>query len=414
MNEPQAPATPEPQRPEDTQPSVAPAESAASTEASPSTAATPTSVPSTDLPAAAPAAAPEVPQNPHPAPPVVHNAPPTPPLPPAHMPPPITGPATHPLAAQTPSWARPPQQQPSFSPGGYTGPPPSQGFYTSPSATYPPTTQFPAPATGPTAVPAWRKPLAIGAMVAALVLGSASVGGVAGYLAADGNTTSSSSSPSTAVADGATVADVAAKVQPSVVVISTEQAEGSGVVLDTSGNILTNNHVVSTAANGRVQVKFADGTTATGRVVGTSPENDIAVVNVGASDELSPISWGDSEGLRVGDTVLALGSPLGLEGSVSAGIVSALDRSISVGSENQNPFQREAETPTTLAGLIQTDAAINSGNSGGALVNGRGELVGVNTAIATDGSGSGSIGVGFAIPSNTAKQVAEQLIAQGS
>lgn len=368
MNEPQTPATPEPQRgPAEPQPSVAPAEPAASTEASPSTAATPPSVPSHHSPATAP-----VP-------------------PPIHTPPPVTGPSTHPLATQAPVWARPPQ------PAGYTGPPPPQGYYT------------PAPVA---TVPAWRKPLAIGAMAVALILGSAGVGGIAGYLAADGEGTASASSPSTAVADGATIADVAAKVQPSVVVISTEQAEGSGVVLDTAGNILTNNHVVSTATNGHVQVKFADGTTATARVVGTSPDNDIAVINVGASDELSPISWGDAEGLRVGDTVLALGSPLGLEGSVSAGIVSALDRSISVGSENQNPFGRGSST--TLSGLIQTDAAINSGNSGGALVNGRGELVGINTAIATDGSGSGSIGVGFAIPSNTAKQVAEQLIAQGS
>ena len=396
MNEPQVPATPEPQqRPEEPQPSVAPAESAASTEASPSTAATPTSVPSNDVPER-PAAVPVPPQ--------------TIPVHPGHMPPPVTGPSSHPLAAQAPVWARP-QQPPFPQPSGYTGPPPPQGYYTGPSATYPPTSQFPPPVA---TVPAWRKPIAIGAMLVALVLGSASVGGVAGYLASDGSGTASASSPSTAVADGATIADVAAKVQPSVVVISTEQAEGSGVVLDTSGNILTNNHVVSTATNGKVQVKFADGTTATARVVGTSPENDIAVINVGASNELSPISWGDAEGLRVGDTVLALGSPLGLEGSVSAGIVSALDRSITVGSENENPFQKGSESATTLSGLIQTDAAINSGNSGGALVNGRGELVGVNTAIATDGSGSGSIGVGFAIPSNTAKSVAEQLIAQGS
>ncbi|MEV0649847.1 trypsin-like peptidase domain-containing protein [Phytomonospora sp. NPDC050363] len=398
---------------------MAPAEAAASTEALPETAATPSS--------------------PDPSPEIIH--PPSPPVPAsygpavasgaaANTPPPVTGPASHPLAAQAPMWARPAQapvpqapQRPAFPPAqgsGYSGPPPMQhhapqGFtpYGGPSAAYPPTAQFPAqPPRQQTSV--WRKPLAIGAMVAALVVGSASVGGVAGYLAAEGNEGTTASSPSTAVADGVTIADVAAKVQPSVVVISTQQAEGSGVVLDTSGNILTNNHVVSTAANGTVQVKFADGSTADAKVVGTSPDNDLAVINVGASPQLTPISWGDSEGLRVGDTVLALGSPLGLEGSVSAGIVSALDRAISVGAENENPFQRGGSTPTTLDGLIQTDAAINSGNSGGALVNGRGELVGVNTAIATDGSGSGSIGVGFAIPSNTAKSVAEQLIAQGS
>ncbi|GLZ81682.1 hypothetical protein Afil01_64890 [Actinorhabdospora filicis] len=323
------------------------------------------------------------------------------------VPPPVTGPASHPLTSQLPPvWPAAPQHaQPR--PGVSYAPPPTPGYY--PNS---PVTGYPAPAPK---TPAWRKPLAAVALIAALVVGSATAGGVAGYLAGDANASGSGShisSPSAPVANGATIADVAAAVQPSVVVITTGQAEGSGVVLDKNGNILTNNHVVSTARGNTVTVKFADGTTANARIVGTDPANDLAVINVGASEKLTPIAIGDSSSLRVGDTVLALGSPLGLEGSVSSGIVSALDRTISVGSEQESPFSRSEATK--LNGLIQTDAAINSGNSGGALVNGRGELIGINTAIATDGSSSGSIGVGFAIPSNTAKQVAEKLIAQGS
>lgn len=343
----------------------------------------------------------------------VPPAPVTPPAPPVWAqspewsrpaPPPVTGPSSHPLTAQIPPvWAAAPTPPPGVS----YGPAPTPGYY--PNS---PVTGYPAPAPK---TPAWRKPLAAVALIAALVIGSATAGGVAGYIAGDNNAAASDthiSSPSAPVANGTTIADVAAAVQPSVVVISTGQAEGSGVVLDKNGNILTNNHVVATARGNTVAVKFADGTTANARIVGTDPSNDLAVINVGASDKLTPIAIGDSGGLRVGDTVLALGSPLGLEGSVSSGIVSALNRTISVGSEQENPFGRPEATE--LNGLIQTDAAINSGNSGGALVNGRGELIGINTAIATDGSSSGSIGVGFAIPSNTAKQVAEKLIAQGS
>jgi putative serine protease PepD len=201
------------------------------------------------------------------------------------------------------------------------------------------------------------------------------------------------------------LAKVAALVQPSVVSITVEAAsgsgEGSGVVLDADGTILTNNHVVEGAAQqGRITVKLADGTTAPATLVGRDPATDLAVIKATGESDLTPITLGSSADVHVGDTVLAIGSPLGLEGTVSAGIISALHRPVNVGS-------------TTLSDAIQTDAPINPGNSGGALVDSSGRLVGINSAIATVGGGSGqagNIGVGFAIPVDAAKQVADQLV----
>ncbi|WP_203984108.1 S1C family serine protease [Sphaerisporangium rufum] len=235
----------------------------------------------------------------------------------------------------------------------------------------------------------------------------------------------------------ATVADVARAVQPSVVSITVSagsgQVEGSGVVLSTDGLILTNNHVVAEAGQGAsVKVRFSDGDTATATVVGTDPTTDLAVIRAQNVSGLTKATLGDSDRLRVGDAVLAIGSPLGLEGSVTAGIISALDRTLTVGGESQRQRpqlppgwgqdgwgqERSGDQPsggsttTTIGGAIQTDAAINPGNSGGALVDAGGRLVGINTAIATNG-GDGSIGVGFAIPINTARQVADQIIKTG-
>ncbi|WP_327085220.1 trypsin-like peptidase domain-containing protein [Nonomuraea sp. NBC_01738] len=219
-----------------------------------------------------------------------------------------------------------------------------------------------------------------------------------------------------------TVAEVAQKVQPSVVMIQGQTAGGSGVVLSEDGLILTNNHVV--AANGQgaaLTVKFSDGKTAKATVVGTDPATDLAVIKATDVSGLTKAELGNSGQLKVGDAVLAIGSPLGLDGTVTAGIVSALDRTLTVGGEEggdgQAPPGWGRQQPssggtTTIGGAIQTDAAINSGNSGGALVNAAGQLVGINTAIATAGS-TGNIGVGFAIPVNTASQVAGQLIKNG-
>ncbi|MEU6712344.1 trypsin-like peptidase domain-containing protein [Nonomuraea sp. NPDC046802] len=217
-----------------------------------------------------------------------------------------------------------------------------------------------------------------------------------------------------------TVAEVAAKVQPTVVMVQGQTGEGSGVVLSDDGLILTNNHVVVGAGQGggQMTVKFSDGKTAKATVVGTDPATDLAVIRAEGVSGLTAATLGDSDLLKVGDPVLAIGSPLGLDGSVTAGIVSALDRTLTVGGEQRQqvppgwpqPGQGQGSGVTTIGGAIQTDAAINPGNSGGALVNAAGELVGINTAIASDAAGGG---VGFAIPVNTAKQVSEQLIDSG-
>jgi len=193
------------------------------------------------------------------------------------------------------------------------------------------------------------------------------------------------------------------------------------VVTSPDGYIVTNNHVVATATGDTVTVIFADGKKATAKIVGTDPRTDLAVIKADGVSGLTAAHFGDSSKMQVGDTVLALGSPLGLEGSVTEGIISAKDRTIQSGGEDeqqtpQNPFggqqqQQPSGGRTSMSGLLQTDAPINPGNSGGALVNTNGEVIGINSAIATSGQGSGNIGLGFAIPSNKAKDVADALMA---
>ncbi|PZF86358.1 S1C family serine protease, partial [Micromonospora deserti] len=245
-----------------------------------------------------------------------------------------------------------------------------------------------------------------GVAVFALMLGSGVAGGaLALALAGDsgGITRTYSAAP---VINSADLPRIAASVQPSVVSITTGSGEGSGVILTADGYVLTNNHVVASAGGDTVRVIFADGKTAQARIVGTDPKTDLAVVKASGVSDLKPATFGDSDAMQVGDQVLALGSPLGLQGSVTAGILSARDRTIQAGSSQQDPRQGVS----SISGLLQTDAPINPGNSGGALVNTRGEVIGINTAIATAGQGSsGNIGVGFAIPSNKAKDVAGKL-----
>ncbi|WP_245651475.1 S1C family serine protease [Streptosporangium amethystogenes] len=295
--------------------------------------------------------------------------------------------------------------------------------------------EAPEKAGGPAVVPAQRGRLTAGQKIGAgLALAAMAIGGgVAGAFVAtslNGSATvvSSSGPVVSPVGNVTTVADIAQVVQPSVVSIEIRTAagggEGSGVVLSADGLILTNNHVVSAGGqagpDSQVTVKFSDGKTATAKVVGTDPATDLAVIKAEGVSDLTKASIGDSDRLKVGDSVLAIGSPLGLSGSVTAGIVSALNRTLTVGGEQgqqQLPpgwgrSQESGQSPTTIGGAIQTDAAINPGNSGGALVNAAGQVVGINTAIATNG-GEGSIGVGFAIPINTASHVAEQLIKSG-
>jgi putative serine protease PepD len=256
------------------------------------------------------------------------------------------------------------------------------------------------------------KVVALGAAAVLIAVSSGLLGGVvANALDDDAPTSTVNTRPAAAapVLDRSSLASIAAAVQPSVVSISTGSGEGSGVVLTKDGYILTNNHVVESANGDRVSVAFSNGRSAQATIVGTDPRTDLAVIKAEGVSDLRPATFGDSSSMRVGDTVLALGSPLGLQGSVTAGIVSALNRTIRTGGQQQSPLEQQPAV-RSMSGLLQTDAPINPGNSGGALVNTDGEVIGINTAIATSGQSQGNIGVGFAIPSNKAKQVADQLM----
>jgi putative serine protease PepD len=213
------------------------------------------------------------------------------------------------------------------------------------------------------------------------------------------------------------VEQVAARLLPSVVSIE-ERApdgsggEGTGVALSADGLILTNNHVVAeAAAGGTLSVTLNNGTSTSATIVGRDPVTDLAVIRAKGVSRLRPATLGRSADLRVGESVVAIGSPLGLQGSVTSGIVSALNRPVRTGAEAGT-----GDTTSTVIDAVQTDAAINPGNSGGPLVNLAGQVVGINSAIASLGSGSGqsgSIGVGFSIPIDQARAIAKQLIASG-
>ena len=269
-----------------------------------------------------------------------------------------------------------------------------------------------------------RKILVAGAAAVLIAISAGGVG-AATALAFDGNNKSpdikTGNSSVTRVVDRSSLAQIASAVQDSVVSITTESGEGSGVVLSADGYIVTNNHVVATAQGNTVTVIFSDGKKVTANIVGTDQRDDLAVVKATGVSNLKAATFGSSSKMEVGDTVLAIGSPLGLEGSVTAGIISAKDRTIQSSSEDdqqQTPFggqqqqqQGGSGTSTTMSGLLQTDAPINPGNSGGALVNTNGEVIGINSAIATQGQGSGNIGLGFAIPSDKASSIAKDLMA---
>lgn len=242
---------------------------------------------------------------------------------------------------------------------------------------------------------------------------------------ASSTTTNASTSP-TVVQGNASSPDwsaVAKAVSPSVVSIdvTTQQGSGagSGVIYDAKGHILTNNHVVGEATgSGAITVTLADGRTFGATIVGTDPSTDLAIIKLtNAPSDLTPITLGDSEALTVGAPVMAVGNPLGLSGTVTTGIVSALNRPVSTGSSTESPFGNQASADEVVTNAIQTSAAINPGNSGGALVNAQGELIGINSSIAqlgaTSGGQGGNIGIGFAIPVKEAKSIADQLIATG-
>jgi len=209
------------------------------------------------------------------------------------------------------------------------------------------------------------------------------------------------------------VAGIAQRVLPSVVSIATESdsgaGTGSGFIIDSGGMILTNNHVVDDVAlyGGEITVTLNNGQSYEGTIVGRDAPYDLAVIKI-AANNLPALQFGDSEKVAVGDSVIAIGSPLGLSGTVTLGIISAKNRAVTAGSGGSE---------SSFINALQTDAAINPGNSGGPLVDATGAVIGVNSAIASLGASSGSqlgsIGLGFAIPINQARRTAEQLIKSG-
>jgi putative serine protease PepD len=252
----------------------------------------------------------------------------------------------------------------------------------------------------------WPKRVAGGAAVLALVAVGGTTGGVLAdhYLLDNPGTaaTAGTAGSAAAVAESNNLAAIVAKVQPSIVTVMVDSANssvlGSGVVIDSTGLVLTNNHVI--ASDGTVSVRLSDGRTVPAKVVATDTGHDLALVRASGLSGLTPVTFGTNDSVAVGDSVLAFGAPLGLQNTVTSGIVSAQNRSLDTGDEK-------------LTGLLQTDAAINEGNSGGALVDLSGHVIGINVAIATASQqDSGSIGVGFAIPAGTVTSVVRQLEAQ--
>jgi len=261
------------------------------------------------------------------------------------------------------------------------------------------------------------------AVVAASALAAGVATGVAGYAAVSGDestptASAATQSPAVSSSSRTTVGAIYEQANPSVVEITvtsqtssgssdspfpfggapekqTQQAQGSGFVYDTEGHIVTNDHVVEGATS--VKVTFANGATYKATVVGTDPSTDLAVIKVDApSSVLHPLDLADSDEVAVGDGVVAIGSPFGLENTLTTGVVSALNRTL----DGTNGY--------SIPGAIQTDAAINHGNSGGVLLNMQGDVIGVTSQIESESGGN--VGIGFAIPSNTVRSVADQLV----
>jgi len=308
----------------------------------------------------------------------------------------------------------------------------------------PPPSYEPAqPAPAPTA----RRKRAKGpvTLLAAVAIAAAAVGGGTAYgiqeLTHSSDTVAASSTGASAVPvdKKGSVAAIAAAVSPSVVEINATsnagRSTGSGVILTSGGEIVTNNHVVSGASS--VKVRTHDGKSYTARVVGTDSKKDLALIELENASGLRPASLGDSDAVQVGDQVVAIGSPEGLTGTVTSGIVSALHRDVTVSTDEEQqqqqqggdgswPFQfggrqfnGDTGSSTTTYKAIQTDASLNPGNSGGALINAAGQIIGINSAMyssSADSSSSsaGSVGLGFAIPIDTVKSDLATLRAGGS
>ncbi|MFB7891517.1 S1C family serine protease [Microbacterium sp. NPDC056044] len=478
-------------RPEDQTPAVpsqSAAEAAAQTPAQPETPApaaaapeavqpTPPTAPSQSAaPAATEPAAPVAPEQPAPHATPAATAAALPPVPPAPVAQPAAQvqptaptqpvpPAGYPAGAQ--AYARPQGYagQPAPYPHSYAGQPgpgaPGAAFGVNPADAQPTLPIAGATGAAPTATKAPKKSSGAGKVVG-LIVAAAIVGGAAGLGGAYAGVTwfapvsaSPAAGPSTVTVNNTDSVNqttaIAAKVVPSVVTIeatgSSAAGTGSGVVLTKDGYVVTNTHVVTldgATGDAAIRVTTSDGRVYDAEVVGTDPMYDLAVIKLKDAEDLTPIELADSSKLNVGDTTVAVGAPLGLANSVTEGIVSALNRSISIASSaapdsgdsgdgqdqqdqnnQQGPFrfdfgqgdQQSAATESISISVIQTDAAINPGNSGGALVDSDGKLIGINVAIATAGGsssdGSGSIGVGFSIPSDVVKRITGELIENG-
>lgn len=270
----------------------------------------------------------------------------------------------------------------------------------------------------------WPAVVGTAAVTALLVGGGTAAGTIAFLHDDDGQSVASSvdalgkSQPiSVTSVDEANWEQIAAQVAPSVVAIEfrtkTGGGEGSGVVIDTDGHILTNDHVVAPAADGNVQVTLSDGRLYEAKIVGLDSSTDLAVIKlVDPPADLTPAAFANSDDVVVGNAVMAVGNPLGLANTVTTGIVSAVSRPVSTASEKN-------AQDVVVTNAIQIDAAVNPGNSGGPLFNAQGEVIGITSSIASLSGGSksaqaGSIGLGFAIPANLASAVSDQLMEDGS
>lgn len=312
----------------------------------------------------------------------------------------------------------------------YRGYPPTPVGYA--GSSYPSAPTAAAGNTTAVADPASRRRRGTAWLIAATMVVAIGGGVVGGWAAgrtsstnaiADSSLTQQSTSPvvsdSLPVTAGSVEA-VAAKLLPSVVSIlsisSSSEGEGSGIVLSSDGLILTNNHVIAGASD--LTVKFNDGTTKSAKVIGADSTDDLAVIKVDGVSGLTVATLGSSANIKVGQQVVAVGSPLGLSATVTSGIVSALNRPVRTAAEETRSQSPATSTQDTVLNAIQTDAAINPGNSGGALVDMNGNVIGINSAIASlssssSSSQSGSIGVGFAIPIDQAHRIAQEIINTG-
>ncbi|MGC0339714.1 S1C family serine protease [Streptomyces sp. SLBN-8D4] len=361
------------------------------------------------------------------------------PVNPEWPPPPAQPPAAPPQPVVEPATVWPGHQQPQAQPAAFaSGGAGSYGGDGNGGGTALLTAEPGAPAPAPKR--RTRGPLAL---LAAVAIVAAAIGGGTAYGIQEltGNDTVASSSTSTNVVPSSakgTVAGVAKAVSPSIVEINATsnagESTGSGVIITSDGEIITNNHVVSGAST--IKVSTSDGKSYTAKVVGTDSKKDLALIKLENASGLTPATLGNSAGVQVGDQVVAIGSPEGLTGTVTSGIVSALNRDVTVstdegqsqgqgqGGGGQWPFEfggqqfnGDTGSSTTTYKAIQTDASLNPGNSGGALIDMNGNIIGINSAMysaTSDSSTAGSAGLGFSIPINTVKSDLATLRAGGS